>query len=400
MAALSSASSIKPVPVQSAPVAMVFTADNESEAIVRKCLAGLGVQEPQFNSGGLMGAIATLGHSPSPRLLIVDINGVEDPLAHIHELAEVCEPGTGVLVFGTTNDVTLYRDLKSAGVAEYLVKPLIASQVSRVCRTILTGESGHYDNGLGKLVVTIGVRGGAGATTITARIARHLADVRKRRLIMVDLDLQGGDAALMLDTNPQHALRDALEHPERVDDLFLERGVTQLSDRFHLLSSLEPLDKPISFTPEAVKSLIDNLLKRYRYVMVDLPLSQATALLPMVRAADVVLLISDASLASARDIARWKAVLGSSSAERTVLHIVNKSGSPGGLAMEEFERGAGQAPDVVIPYEREVGRSSALGIQGVEQQHGFFRALGPVLETIAGEPVPREPSLISRIFGT
>jgi pilus assembly protein CpaE len=391
---------LRPVPAATAAGAMIFTSDDESQTIIRKCLAGLGVPAPQFNSGGIANAISKLGREPSPRMLIVDINGIDDPLVQIHELAEVCEPGTGVLVIGSRNDIALYRELRGAGIAEYLVKPLIASQVSRVCHSILTGESDQPDTGAGKLVVTLGVRGGVGATTITARLARYLADVRKRRLIMVDLDLQGGDAALMLDATPQHALRDALEHPERVDDLFLERGVTQISDRLHLLSSLEPLDGQIDISAEAVRSLVDNLAKRYRYVLVDLPPARAVAMPAFVRAADILLLVSDASLASARDIARWKAMLGGNSSGRTVVHILNKSGGSEALPSAEFERAAGQAADVAVPYEREVGRASTFGIESIGRQNGFFRALAPVIETIGGEPLAREPSIFARLLGT
>jgi pilus assembly protein CpaE len=43
----------------------------------------------------------------------VDVSGLDNPVASVNELAEVCEPGTGVIVIGDRNDIVLYRDLST-----------------------------------------------------------------------------------------------------------------------------------------------------------------------------------------------------------------------------------------------------------------------------------------------
>ena len=44
-------------------------------------------------------------------------------------MAEFCDPGTKVIVIGDVNDVTLYRDLISRGVSEYLITPVSVFQL-------------------------------------------------------------------------------------------------------------------------------------------------------------------------------------------------------------------------------------------------------------------------------
>ena len=231
-----------------APVAMVYVGDKDTEGVLRQSLNGLGIQAPYFGSGGIAGAIAELANRNSPRLLIVDIAGTKDSVASIRELSQVCEPGTGVIVIGQDNDIILYRDLKNIGIAEYFFKPLVSNLVTRACNAILAGTSEDRGARTGKLVHVLGVRGGSGSTTIATRLAWHLAQVRKRRAIFVDFDLIAGDAALQFDVVAQHALCEALEHPERVDDLFLERAVSHVTERLDLLASIEPLDSVISYT--------------------------------------------------------------------------------------------------------------------------------------------------------
>jgi pilus assembly protein CpaE len=378
--------------------AMVYARDRDSEGILRQSLSDLGASAAVYITGGIEAAIADLAHRSSPRLLVVDVSGTDDPVARVMELAQVCEPSTGVVVIGETNDVALYRSLKDAGIAEYFYKPLVGNLVSRTCSAILVGAEQRMPR-TGKLIFVMGVRGGCGATTIATWAAWHLAEMKRRRVLLFDLDLSAGDAALQLDMTPNHTLREALEQPERVDDLFLERGVIHVTPRLDLLASLEPLDQIVNCREEAVLALLNNLLHRYRYVFVDLPHTLAPALMRVLHLPSMCILVSDSSLVAARDVARWREKIGANTADRVTLHVLNKAGMSGNLPTEDFVRALAHAPDVVIPYEREIGVASMLGAKGMTADGVVAHALAPVLRHIAGETVEENRSLLHRLFG-
>lgn len=392
-------------PVSPAPAgdtstgALVFAQDRDSEGVIRQSLADLGITDLAFASGGISAAVSELARRPSPRLLIVDVAGAKDPLSKIKELANVCEPTTGLIVIGDNNDIGLYRDLKEAGVVEYFFKPLVRGLVSRACGTILTGEISKSAPRTGKLVLALGVRGGVGATTIVGRCAWHLAMERDRRVLLVDLDVYVGDAALQLDAVPSHALREALEHPERVDDLFLERGIIHATPRLDLLASLESFADAVPIQEEAVLQLLSNLLRRYRYVFVDMPGALAAQLTRVMHLPSICLLVSDARLVSARDAARWRRLIGPNTPDRTTIHILNKSGAHGSLPMDQFVKAAGQAPDIIVPFEREIELGSGLGIAGVAKCGTLTRALAPVFRDLGGAATEEAPTLLGRLFG-
>src|SRR5579863_9040625 len=79
-------------------LAMAFVRDGNSEGVIRQCLSDLGVRGVEFHDGGVNAAIVELSRRTSPRLLIVDISGVGDPVRRINELADVCGPGTAPVV--------------------------------------------------------------------------------------------------------------------------------------------------------------------------------------------------------------------------------------------------------------------------------------------------------------
>ena len=385
--------------VQAPPLAMIYIRDQESEGVLRKCLTDLGMAAVSYSTGGIETAINDLAHKASPRLLVVDISGTEDPVARVDELAHVCEPSTGVIVIGNTNDVALYRSLKNAGIVEYYFKPLVGNLVSRTCSTILKGGVEQRTAGTGKLVFVLGVHGSSGATGIATWAAWHLAETRHRRVLLLDLDLNSGDAALQLDVSPNHTLCEALEQPERVDDLFIERGVIHVTPKFDLLASLEPLDQGVPCREEAVLSLLANLLRRYRYVFVDMPASLAPQLMRVLHLPSTCILVSDTTLVAARDVARWREKIGANTPERQTLHIANKAGAYGSLPKDDFIRAVGQAPDFVIPFEREIVVTSMLGVKGLAENGGLAHALAPVLQQIAGETAVESRSFLSRLLG-
>jgi pilus assembly protein CpaE len=383
-----------------APTAKVFVADQDTEGVIRQALGDLGIDDAQFSKGTIETATAALATQASPRLLIVDISGVEDPLARIDDLAARCEPDVRVVVVGDRNDIILYRHLKSSGIAEYYFKPLVRDLVKRTCNSVLSG--GHDispDARTGKLIFVLGVRGGVGATTIAANAAWRLAGKGQRWVILLDLDMQNGDAALQLDSAPSHALREAFEKPERVDKLFLERGTLHASQRLDVLASLEPLSENITLTDESVLSLLGKLLHRYRFIFVDLPSSVAVGLIRVLRQPSTCVLVSNSSLASAREMARWREWIGPNSPERRTLHILNMLGADGGLPEAEFIRAAGQAPDIIIPYDREIAVASVLGVKAMQKCAVLNRGLAELLRDLAGEPAETPRSILSRIFG-
>jgi pilus assembly protein CpaE len=379
--------------------AMVFVRDRDSEGVIRQSLGDLGVANAEFISGGIETAISALSQRASPRLLVTDVSGVSDPIARINALEEVCEPGVGVVVIGESNDIRLYRSLKRSGIAEYFFKPLVGNLLTRTFQGVLTG--GHEQRGsrTGKLIFVLGTRGGDGATTIATNTAWHLAETGQRRVLLIDLDLQFGDAALQLDTTPSHALREALEHPERVDELFLQRGATQVTERFSLLAAQESLGEAITINDEAVLTLLQNLLHRFRYVFVDMPSAVAPRLMRVLTLPSFLLLVSSASLASARDVVRWRQQIGPNTPERRTLHILNKNGAHASLPMPEFIRAVGQPPDVIIPYEREIGLASNLGVAAVRKCASLQRGLTPLYRHLTGEAVALPQSFLGKLFG-
>ena len=381
------------------PSALAFVLDRESETVLRDCLAAASFDRAVFVSGNIETAIAQLPKRGLPRLLVVDIGGVEDPLRRLGQLAEVSDPSTEVIVVGDSNDIVLYRNLKAAGVAEYFFKPLVTSVVVRELQAIAKGDAQQAHLPTGRLVIVLGVRGGVGATMVAANTAWYLSVEQQRKVLLLDLDLHGGDAALQLDAMPGNALIEALQHPDRVDDLFLERGVVSIDKRFGLLSTVEPLSDNTPLDEGAVTQLLAKLLPHYRYLFLDMPVDVALQLPGVLHMPSTVLLVSDGSLIGTREVTRWWKQLGADSPERVVLHVLNKNGGDAALPEEAMLKALPKAPDVVIPYDRHIGSAAQLGARAVQKRATMRQAMAQLSRHLTGEPVGKPRQLWQRMFG-
>src|SRR5664279_1006246 len=94
------------------PLVRAFLRTKDSEAVISQCLASLGVKETQFTAGNLKAAAECLAKESSPKLLILDVSGIEDPLYELRAIADVCDPGVAVIAVGDRNDISFYRELK------------------------------------------------------------------------------------------------------------------------------------------------------------------------------------------------------------------------------------------------------------------------------------------------
>src|SRR5690554_1427152 len=86
-----------------------FAVDETGRQGLEQSLAQLGVSGSHVARGGIDAVIAYLGKTEKPpQRLIVDISGLDNPMAALDKLAEACDPSVKVFVLGDKNDVNLY----------------------------------------------------------------------------------------------------------------------------------------------------------------------------------------------------------------------------------------------------------------------------------------------------
>ena len=376
-----------------------FVADAETEAALRSGLADAMPADAEFCRVDSSRVVAALRGMPTPWTLVVDISGHPQPLALLEDISNVVEPDVRVLVVGDRSDVGFYRHLtRGLGVVDYLYKPLAPAMVAEHFAPILARQAfAPRSQPGGRLVAVSGARGGAGASTLVVNLASFLAETAQRHTLALDADLHRGTLPLLLGAQAGPGLRGALERPERIDELFMERSATSLSGRLHLLAAEESLAQPVAAAPGAAARLMAVLRRRYNFVIADVPLLPDTFARDLMDQAQIRIVVMEATLAGIRDALRLLQLPpGSGQAYRPIL-VLNRAGRKGTLSVGRVAETMKVEPDVVVPdLPAKLEAAATLGKPALGAAGAFRVAIERLAQMSCGVAAPARRGLFGR----
>jgi pilus assembly protein CpaE len=342
-----------------------FICDDAALDVLRPVVIEMGWQPEKCHKGGLRNAVQSLSITASPNILMVDLSESGDPLSDINALAEVCEPGTVVIAVGQVNDVRLYRDLISSGIHDYLLKPLSPGQVRDAlvnAQTIFSAPKNQDVSAAKRHISTavIGTRGGVGASTLATSLAWLFSADEKMPTALLDLDVHFGTGALALDLEPGRGLTDAIENPGRIDGLFIERAMIRANDHLAILSAEAPMNSPLMTDGAAFVQLEEEFRQAFEMTVVDLPRNMLINFPHLLADVNVVLLVTEMTLASARDAIRILSWLKANAAHVQPIVVANKV-QPGvaEISKADFEASIERKIGFTVPYDIKAASNAA-----------------------------------------
>ncbi|WP_419809108.1 P-loop NTPase [Sphingomonas sp.] len=346
---------------------VAYVCDDTTAESLRPVVAELGWSVEKIHKGGLRNAVQTLSVSASPQVLFVDLAESGDPLNDINGLAEVCEPGTVVIASGQVNDVRLYRDLVASGIQDYLLKPLNPDMLREAFSSAqaminapklaeASVERPHCS------IAVIGTRGGVGASTVATSLAWLLSAKEGRSTALLDLDVHFGTGALALDLEPGRGLTDAIENPSRIDGLFIERAMVKASEKLAVLSAEAPINSPLLTDGAAFYQLQEEMRTAFECTVIDLPRGMLVQHPSLVGDVQLAVVVTDLTLAAARDTIRILSWLKSNAPNTVVQVVVNRMQASGGqleIGRKDFESSIERKIDHAIPYDQKLAAQAA-----------------------------------------
>ena len=281
---------------------------------VRHMLAGI---EPRVTIGSEIterfaafreGLVKELRHG-RPDLLLIDLE--EEPELGVKFIQFLADdnPGQRVIAFGGAISPDLLLTAMRAGVADYLQKPiameLLRGAVGRVAGAIGTRATGSAEERTpGLIYAFFSPKGGSGSTTVATNLAVVLRKLTGKRTLLVDLDLELGETALMLGMRPRFNFVDLVQNFHRMDADLLASFIERHDSGVDLLSAPYHPEKAEMVSGEQIRRILLFLRQHYDYVVVDTSKSFAQSTLATFEQSDQVFLVTTADLPSLRNIQR------------------------------------------------------------------------------------------------
>lgn len=374
---------------------MAFVTDPTDMETLKAFSADHNWSQADINQGDITTATEFLKKHSSPQLLMVEVPNAADAPGLLDKLADVCGPDTKVIVAGAVNEYSFYCWLTDIGISSYLLRPLTAAALDTAYTKSLMkpGSEVKQERPPGKVISVVGARGGVGATTIALNLAGVMADMAPgKQIALVDVDPHGGSIALSLDLDPSRGMREALEKPERIDSLFIERVVSKPLKNLSVLSSEEALSDHIVVHESALSVLMKELKAKFDVIILDLPRHLDGFHKSCMQQSDQVVLVSELSLVSLRDGLRIMDMMREHLKIKPPVVVANRAGFAAKMEMQvgDFEKGVNAKIAAKVPFAADLFMPISSDIPAVKKKgHNAVKPLVALADLLVPDLKPK-----------
>jgi len=283
----------------------------------------------------------------APDLIFLDVS--DDPIMGLKFAQFLIEGAPNRRIIGLGEPLTpeLLLQAMQAGVSEYLPKPVseekIQDAIDRIAR-----KFGHRVEERrrepGKLLAFFSPKGGAGSTCVATNTAISLHRLTRGKVLLVDLDLELGETALLLGVEPRFSFVDLVRNFHRVDAGLLASYIERHDSGVELLSAPFHPAKAETVTGDQIRQILHFLKQHYDWVVVDTSKSFTPPTLATFEQADSVFLVTNVDLPSLRNITRCLPLLermGQVKEDDWLRIVVNRYQASDPITLKEIEKTLG-----------------------------------------------------------
>lgn len=303
---------------------------------------------------GFEEALPTIG-KVRPDAVIVGFDKSYDDAIRIASQISAEFPRVQLVALAAKADPDRIRAAMRAGYREFVVLPDDSDLLRQAVHEATFRDDPGEDHG--DVVTFWGSKGGVGTTFLAVNLAAELAPVH--RVCVVDLDFSMGDAAVLLDLQPQQSIFDVFRSIHRLDERMLAGHVVVHSSKIHILAQPIDLDQREEVRGDLVMKVLTAVARSYQYCIVDVGSGLDEASLTAATVSDRIVLVSTPDVPSIKNTWRRLRLLERLGIEKDRIHLVlnryDKRVAP--LPVSDIETNLGRRIDCVVQEDLKILRA-------------------------------------------
>jgi pilus assembly protein CpaE len=289
--------------------------------------------------------------SEQPDIILLDINmPVLDGLKAAEEI-NLTHPDTAIIMMSVQGEQEYLKKSMYAGAKEYIVKPFSSENLIDTIIQVyeqeekrkLYQDSHQQENKLkdddpSQIITVFSTKGGVGKTTLAVNLAISIAKNSKKKVAVLDLDLQFGDIALMLNIQPKKTIYNLIEDIHSLNSEIIEDYlITHFSGIRVLCAPLKP-EYADYINVNHIEKIIEILKERYSYVIMDTTQVFSDIILSTLDISDTVLFVSTMDLPTIKNVKLGLDVMESLNYPKEKIKLVlNKASELYGVKFNDIE---------------------------------------------------------------
>jgi pilus assembly protein CpaE len=303
-----------------------------------------------LHEGGIT-KLRVLADQLGPDLIILDsmCRDLED--LPVLEYLSAHHPRISLVMLCANHSPEFLINAMRAGVREVLKSP--------ATREVLLAAVGRIEQRLGlaanprergTILAFTPCKGGSGATFLATNLGYQLA-AENKKVLLIDLNLQFGDAVLFVhDSRPAANLADVARNIHRLDATFLAGNLVKVTPNYGLLAAPEDPGQAIEVKPEHVDVLLNVAVNHYDFVILDLGRVLDPVTIRALDRANWIFPVIQLTLPFLRDATRLLAAFRALGYPRDKMRVVvNRYEKNGELKLADVERALGVTAFRTLP---------------------------------------------------
>ncbi len=245
----------------------------------------------------------------------------------------------------------LVIDAMRAGCMEYLTKPVDLDQIKEsVLRLRARWTPPRADNSEGQTLAFLGVRGGAGVTTIVTNLASFLVKLCGKKVLIVDQQRQLGHVALYMGlSTPKFHFYDLVRNIDRLDNELLRGFVMPATNGVDVMPAPCSLFALTEATVDDVQRTLKFLRGLYDFLLVDCPHGLGRLNVATIDSSNRLYLVATPDVPALRDLSCY--------VDRVLQHypagkvsvVLNRYRSKGEVKLDAIAKALNQPVAITIP---------------------------------------------------
>jgi pilus assembly protein CpaE len=202
--------------------------------------------------------------------VLLDISGdAEQGLRALEQMTQAV-PGLYVILSDKACTQDFLLRAMRLGVADFLQQPLKRAEFSEAAKRLEQHLQRIHRQApqLGRMYTFCGVKGGMGATTAAVNFAAVCAR-QNMSTVLLDLDMDSGDAACYLGLRHQYSLVDVVENLQQLDQAMLEGIMARDALGFQVLCAPDEVERSREISEQHLLEIGTFLIQHYDAVIVD-----------------------------------------------------------------------------------------------------------------------------------
>jgi Flp pilus assembly CpaE family ATPase len=327
----------------------------------------------------------------SSDVIFLDLDSNPDVALGLVEKADAGDAAK-FIVYSENSDPKLAVRSMRAGVREYLLLPLergaLEDALNRTAK-FLRERDDPSEKPPGNLLVFAGSKGGSGVTTVACNVAIALAQRSDQRVLLIDLALPIGDAALCLGIAADYSTEDALRNFDHLDARYLQNLLVRHPSGVFVLAA--PTQVPEAEVSQAAIDKLTSIARRnFDHVVVDVGSRIDVAAKVLFKDASTVYLVTQTGISELRNSNRLISQFfteGSPNLEIVVNRIESRFND---TANEEvIAKALGRPVRWKFPDDQSTARALQNGDTGLAEAR-ISRISLEMASSITGLPMPKE----------